>query len=201
MQYIWSHHALHERLEERSGLLQTEVEAALDERKYVVQRRQEEHHLIWDHVRQHLIDVPTVYDSEDAAVIPTILPVTYGSGYAEWQRAEAERAWRGEKFYAPIQSRGTQLETVQVKLGKRWIKPSGWSEHQELIPLIKWPVYDAAIARTGDEGVVSLLRDYRFCSSVRTLLQKWEKQIPFFIGKDTPIVIIKKPGAHRIVPI
>ena len=79
MQYIWSHHALRERLEERSGLQRAEIEAALDERKYVVQRHQEEHHLIWDHVRQHLIDVPTVYNSENTVVIPTILPVTYGS--------------------------------------------------------------------------------------------------------------------------
>ena len=89
MSYQFSAHALRDRLKERTNLTREEIEAKLGERRYVVTwtfgGSKDEHHLIWDETRQHLIDVPIT----PHGVIPTIRPVTYGSGYTEWQRAEA----------------------------------------------------------------------------------------------------------------
>lgn len=202
MKYTWTHHAASERLPERSGLTQSEIEALLEQRKYVVRHngRDEEHHLVWDNVKGHLIDVPVILNGE--GVIPSILPVTYGSGYAEWRRAEAERAWRGDDFYKeshPIT--GERLATVEVVLTKTWVRRSGWGDHRDLLPILTWFVFDAEIAKYGDEGVLALYRERAFCRAVKALLQEWEPELPALIDGDTPAVHIKKPGAHRIVPV
>ena len=103
MKYAWNHvwnHAA-SRLSERSGLTQAEVERRLDLRTYVLKRtwwgQLEDHHLIWDEVKGWLIDIPLEQIDQETACIPTVLPVDYRSGYAEWERAEAEQAWLGRK--------------------------------------------------------------------------------------------------------
>ena len=202
MKYTWTHHAASERLPERSGLTQSEIEALLEQRKYVVRHngRDEEHHLIWDSVKGHLIDVPVILNGE--GVIPSILPVTYGSGYAEWRRAEAERAWRGDDFYKESHPVTNEcLATVEVVLTKTWFRRSGWGDHRDLCHILTWFVFDHEIAKYGDEGVLALYRERAFCRAVKTLLQEWKQELPALTNGDTPAVHIKKPGAHRIVPV
>lgn len=201
MTYVWSRHAAFERLPERSGLTQGQVEDFLEQRRYIIERREnEEHHLIWDPVRQHLIDVPVVLEQQ-GRVIPTILPVTYGSGYAEWRRAEAERAWRGDEFYRPRQAAPESLCTADVLLAKRHTKPSGHREYVDLCTLFTWPIFDEEAARTGDEGVIALYRDREFCNTAKVYLCAWSREIREGIAPDTPVLHIKKPGAYRHVPL
>jgi hypothetical protein len=202
MKYTWTYHAASERLPQRSGFTQSEIEVLLEQRKCVVQRNggDEEHHLIWDSIKGHLIDVPVILNGE--GVIPSILPVTYGSGYAEWRRAEAERAWRGDDFYKEQHAiNGKRLAIIDVVLAKTWIKQSGSGDHRDLFPVLTWFIFDPEIAKHGDEGVLALYRDRAFCRAVKTLLQEWESDLPTLTGGDTPAVHIKKPGAHRIVPV
>lgn len=203
MKYTWTRHAALERLPERSGLTQAEVECFLNQRKYIVRPngRAEEHHLIWDNVRHHLIDVPVVLQDQEG-VIPSILPVTYGSGYTEWRRAEAERAWRGDDFYKEsFDINAERLAIVEVVLTKTWIKRSGWSDHRDLFPIFSWFVFDPEIAQGGDEGVIALFRERAFCRAVKTLLEGWKDDLPILTDGDTPALHIKKPGAYRIVPV
>ena len=201
--YLWSYHAASERLPERSGLSKAEVEMFLDQRKYVISFSDaaEEYHLIWDHVRQHLIEVPIIFEDEDA-VIPTIRPVSQGGRNAEWRRAEAERAWRGNDFYKePFNVQAERRALVTVFLAKTWNTRSGLRDHRDLYPILSWFVFDPEIAKTGDEGMIALFRERAFCQAVKTLLEEWKDDFPALMSGDTPVLHIKKPGAHRIVPV
>ena len=208
MKYVWNpawDHAA-SRLSERSGLTQAEVECRLDLRTYVVRRewwgQPEDHHLIWDEVRKWLIDVPLEQIDQETAFIPTILPVDYGSGYAEWERAEAEQAWLGPNYYVDVRCETSEpLCTTYVVLAKTWRSQGGYTRWKELsMLLLRWPIFNRDMARSGDEGVVALFRDRLFRSSVKLVLQQRSADIAALVGDGTPAIHLKKPGANRFVP-
>lgn len=197
VQYIWSRHAEVERLPERSGLSKAQVEQKLVQRKYIVSRHSQEHHLIWDEVRNQLIDIPVIIPR----IIPTVLPISYGSGYAEWQRAEAERAWRGEDFYQeqPLSTR--LLCTAEIFLAKTVVDNSG-RRCMEEEPILSWLITDKGAAEYGDEGVLALFRNRTFCKTVqRILLERSHELLALSMSHANPFIHLKKPGAHRQIPI
>ena len=201
MKYVWSRHAASERLPERSSLSQEEIEAALVQRRYVVTVYGEEHHLIWDFNRGHLIDVPVMSHEPEYGFIPTIRPVDYGSVYHEWQRAEAERAWLGDMYFQSPATSSVILCWVDVFIGKTWVKRSGYPDARDLYMLLAWPIRERDAARYCDEGVVALFRYRQFCLHVRRRLLQEAWYIKKLVGNDKPVVHLIKPGARRYVPV
>lgn len=208
MQYTWSHHAASDRLPERSSLSRKEIEHMLNERRYVVPRKHrgemQDRHLLWD-PRGHLIDVPVTADG----VIPSILPVTYGSGYNEWDRAQAERAWRGEDFFSDSHEVSEDiLSWVQVVLARKWKIPTHWNpdlfhtREADVMTLLFWPIRDPHIAQTGDDGVLALFHERTFRKTMKVLIEEWTPYFHTVIPEgNVPAIHIKKFGAHRICPI
>lgn len=203
MLHTWSDHALM-RLKERSTLSREQVEKYLLERRCVHRRRseQEEHHLIWDEGRSALIGVPVILPD---GVIPTILPVNYGSGYTEYQRADAEYAWLRESYWRDEEN-GNPAEPlchVEIKLMNWWIKRSGWPGERELFPLLFWSIHTPEAAQYGDEGVVALFRHRDFRLAVKDAIISWQGEFARLFPQegDTPSISLAKPGAVRRVPI
>ncbi len=199
MKYVWSKHAK-DRLRERSHLHKDEVELRLDEHRYVVKRSRQPHHLIWDHVRRCLIGVPVnIYSAINIGQIPSILAVNNGgSNYTVWQRAEAEHAWLGEKYFRDPGITAEQPCAAEIVLTKVWVSPSGWRRLQELQTLLTWPISDQAMAQSGDVGVLALFRDRVFRHAVKHCIRTIVDEDPTL--EHGHAIHLKKPGAYRIVP-
>jgi len=164
----------------------------------------QDRHLLWD-PRGYLVDVPVTVDG----VIPSILPVTYGSRYTEYERALAERAWRGEGFFSDSREVSEEvLSWVEVVLVRKWKIPTYWDSNQffhknaDVMTLLFWPIRDPYIAQTGDDGVLALFHERMFRETMKALIEGWTPYFHTVIPEgNVPAIHIKKPGAHRICPI
>lgn len=204
MPYQWSAHAVRDRLPERTGLTKDEIEAYLKSPRYIITRRLHEvHHLIWDHKKRRLIAIPVVQYNGDLCTIPTVLPVSYGSGYSEWQCAEAEHAWRGDEYFVDTPWDTDSRCSVEVGLARRIQPEERWHRPRDenIMYLFTWTLHSAEAARTGFEGVVALYRERGFRTEVARHIRDLGPGMRALTHGGEPRILIKKPGAIRYVPI
>lgn len=196
MTYVWSRHALWDRLPDptRTLLSREQLEKRLEERSYVVSGVKAdgfEHHLIWDDFKHRLIDIPV--DKNDGTII-TIMPVRYQVDYPLWIISEAMSIWLTPEEENCSIPETIKTEEAQIWLTKTWFDESGYVQNRALTILLRWPVFDF-------DDISHMLRDAKFREIMHDTIVRIEDTLLRWTKGDTPVITIKTPQSETVIPL